>query len=539
MNIVQNLKQHPWVLPTIIFTILVLLGANMHPLWGDEAETALFARNILKYGVPKGWDGVNIMGIEDAAVLDKNLVNHSSPWAQYYLVALSFKLFGESSLSARLPFILLSTLILPLIYFLTLNITKNKFTSMLTLVISCLSVPLILFSFQARYFSLNIVVSLILAFFIYVIAKKGVIPKLIFALSGIIFFYSNYIVFVVFYISLSSAYFIYLLMKKDKFIKKFLVNWIALSFVISLFTLPWIIKFEPFATRIGFTPATGGSLIATIIDSYKHYNSNGVFPLLFIPILLVVFYRMVKQKKDDVSYLTFLVSLVIVHLLLMVGITSVPTNPLIFTEPRYTVCIIPFLIIISAILVNHLFQINKKLGILVLIIYLFTNLFTLETPRSLLYDFLRELNHPYQTPDIQVANYLKTNAEKGDTAFVNLDHAHEPLIFHLDGYIRFVDRISRINKRVFPENKSTLPRYIYDFRENPDWVILYSKYKNSDSFYTRDVRTLPAGINLSDYNETVIPTFFLDMSRPEIDYRSFAEITPLYKSQIFIYSLKK
>ncbi|KKU75713.1 MAG: hypothetical protein UY01_C0006G0042 [Candidatus Nomurabacteria bacterium GW2011_GWB1_47_6] len=82
--------------PQKIFSLLLFLGATMHPLWGDEAETALFARNILRYGVPKGWDGVNIMGINNAAVLDKHLLNHSSPWGQYYLVAASFALFGES-----------------------------------------------------------------------------------------------------------------------------------------------------------------------------------------------------------------------------------------------------------------------------------------------------------------------------------------------------------------------------------------------------------------------------------------------------------
>src|SRR3989344_4117838 len=89
--------RHPWVIPTIVFTVLIIGAAEMHELWGDEAETALFGRNILKYGMPKGWDGTNIMGINNAVVLDRNLINHTSPWAQYYMVAASFAVFGESS----------------------------------------------------------------------------------------------------------------------------------------------------------------------------------------------------------------------------------------------------------------------------------------------------------------------------------------------------------------------------------------------------------------------------------------------------------
>ena len=108
-------RKIPWIGPTVLFAVLVILAANMHPLWGDEAETALFARNILRYGIPLGWDGTNIMGINNGVVLDSNLINHTSPWAQYYLVALSFKLFGESSITARLPFILSAILSIPVL----------------------------------------------------------------------------------------------------------------------------------------------------------------------------------------------------------------------------------------------------------------------------------------------------------------------------------------------------------------------------------------------------------------------------------------
>src|SRR5581483_2391413 len=120
-----------WILPTIIFSILIVMGALAHPLWGDEAETALFARSILTHGVPYGWDGTYLMGNDNAVSLNSDLVNHSNPWLQYYLSAASFKLFGEGAFQARLPFLIIGMAGVPILYFLTLKLTKNKFVSFL------------------------------------------------------------------------------------------------------------------------------------------------------------------------------------------------------------------------------------------------------------------------------------------------------------------------------------------------------------------------------------------------------------------------
>jgi hypothetical protein len=175
-----------------------------------------------------------------------------------------------------------------------------------------------------------------------------------------------------------------------------------------------------------------------------------------------------------------------------------------------------------------------------LIIYLSSNLFTLSSPRSFFFEFIHELTHPYATPDKVVADYLSKNANYGETAFVSLDRDHEPLIFHLKDRIKFVNRVSLVNTRIFPKNRNIIPRYIYDFRDAPDWVILYSKRGNDGTFFTFDYRPIPPEINLAqDYEEIAVPVFFADMSRPEIDLRSFYKIEPVFNDQVFIYKKKK
>jgi hypothetical protein len=168
----------------------------------------------------------------------------------------------------------------------------------------------------------------------------------------------------------------------------------------------------------------------------------------------------------------------------------------------------------------------------------YTNIDQLRSPFLLL--LLGEIISPYATPDKAVSDYLSKNANEGDTAYVSHDRDHEPLIFHLGKKIKFVNRVSLINSRIFPENRGLIPRYIYDFRDKPNWIILYSKRGFDDTFLTFDYSKLSPEWNLTrDYEEVALPVFFSDMSRPEMDLRSFSEIKPEYNDQVFIYKKKQ
>jgi uncharacterized membrane protein len=237
---------YPFLLPVIVFTCLVFAGAFMHPLWGDEAETALFARNILKYGIPKGWDGTNIMGIDNGVVLNKDLVNHTSPWAQYYLAAGSFALFGESAFSSRLPFILLSILSVITFYYVAHSITKNKRTAFIADIILCLSVQYILFSYQARYYSLTLFTTLWFCFSVWRLSSQNRWPKIMFIVSGILLFHGNYVVFAGVYLTCLFAQVGYLTFTKQKAaVRGFLIRFFGLSLPVAACTAPWFFIYQP------------------------------------------------------------------------------------------------------------------------------------------------------------------------------------------------------------------------------------------------------------------------------------------------------
>lgn len=202
---------------------------------------------------------------------------------------------------------------------------------------------------------------------------------------------------------------------------------------------------------------------------------------------------------------------------------------------------IPFLCVVVAYALETVYSWRRWVGIGLIGVYLFTNLLAFGGPVSYQALLVGELIHPYQTPEAIVAKYLTDHATKGDTAFVNLDRDYEPLMFLLGDYIRFVNRVSLINSRIFPQNRNVIARYAYDFRGEPDWVIVYSKRTVDGTMYTTDMMSLWREVDLQhDYIEHVIPVFFSDLSRPEMDFHSFTGISnPGPRDYVYIYEKKE
>ena len=64
-----------------------------------------------------------------------------------------------------------------------------------------------------------------------------------------------------------------------------------------------------------------------------------------------------------------------------------------------------------------------------------------------------------------------------------------------------------------------------------------SKRENDGSFAVFDQRKPPVEFEMNKqlYKETVIPVYFSDMTRPELDLRSFTKITPKPEDMVYIY----
>ena len=48
-------------LGVVLGAVLIFAGLSQRYLWDDEAETALLAERVLRFGVPLAWDGASLI----------------------------------------------------------------------------------------------------------------------------------------------------------------------------------------------------------------------------------------------------------------------------------------------------------------------------------------------------------------------------------------------------------------------------------------------------------------------------------------------
>src|SRR5438309_6153653 len=153
-----SLRQHwPFAIVALISAVFIFTNLGRDYLWEDEGDSAVLASNILKFGVPKAWDGAAFLDSDHGARLNSNLVMVLHPWVPYYLTAGSFLIFGQNTFAARLPFALAGWLSILVSYLFVWRITASRASAFCAAVSLVLSVQFLLYARQCRYYTLNMV----------------------------------------------------------------------------------------------------------------------------------------------------------------------------------------------------------------------------------------------------------------------------------------------------------------------------------------------------------------------------------------------
>src|SRR5262249_45715974 len=135
------------------------------PLWEDEADTVMLARNILRSGLPTAWDGLtftdNDFGRRIAPRLfGADLVMVGTPWLPYYLAAASMAVFGESPAAARLPFAAAGLTTVLLLFALVTRATGDLRAGFGAGLLLILSVQFLLYARECRSYPLTMLLTL-------------------------------------------------------------------------------------------------------------------------------------------------------------------------------------------------------------------------------------------------------------------------------------------------------------------------------------------------------------------------------------------
>jgi hypothetical protein len=186
----RQVRSHwPFAIVAVVGAVLIFTNLGSDYLWEDEGDTAALASNILKFGVPKAWDGAAFLDSDHGARLNRDLVMVTHPWIQYYLTAGSFLVFGQNTFAARFPFALASWMSILFVYFFLWRLTNSRWTAFSAAALLVLSVQFLLYARQCRYCALNmlLIVWLFWSFF----KMKSARDCILFILASVFLFHTH------------------------------------------------------------------------------------------------------------------------------------------------------------------------------------------------------------------------------------------------------------------------------------------------------------------------------------------------------------
>ena len=444
-----TLRRHwPFMLVAIIGAGLIFTNLGSGYLWADEGDTAVLASNILKFGVPRAWDGVTFMDSDFGARVNNDLVMVSSPWLQYYLAAASFWLFGENTFAARLPFAFAGWLTILLVYRLIWQSTADRRAALCGAILTICSVQFLLFCRQSRYYALAMLFTLLLIETF--LRMKTSRQTALFAFVAILLFHTHPI-------GIVPVFALGALTLIDRgFSSQRRWFWLALP-AVSVLTIPWFAL-----AHTGYTE--NASLVPSIRDFFARIvqyliECSSVSPLIGVTVLAVVSLighsRIDRPSEQRARELLVTILAVSVSYAIAMAITQ-RMAALWVTGLRYTSAVIPLLATAAGLLIVKVSREKNSVLLSLLLLFAFTN-FAQITPWLFWADknpdpehkivaphvpektincflpaadllFLRDLFYSNVGTIGKCSEFLRENARANDLLVTNYES--EPLYFH-------------------------------------------------------------------------------------------------------------
>lgn len=414
----------PWLLSLLILAgILLFKNLGNAYFWEDEAVTALLARSILRFGYPTGFDGVNrlmpTLGVDSPYWI-------SEPWLHLYIVAFFFRLFGESTFTGRLPFVLFGLGSIGLTYVLARRLYSEKWIARIAVLLLVFSVPFLILMKTCRYYSTTLFFSLasMIAFVKFLNNER--FSFILLSLSTTLCYFTNNGL----WMPLIATQVVYLLIFSSsrsmfwRYAKVLLIN-LALA-------IPWYWLAQTFVLGAGHTWEDSRKNLEFYIRGINKYIMPLAFWMLFF-IACAVCHQVKKSRiiagffRDVGKGLKCRSSALLLLWVLMTLCFLILVNPRCF---RYFSSVFSAFFILHAVLIVYLIRSKlRPLGIVILSLLLLTNL--LNSPHrvsSPIGNYLYEITHDYDGPNEGIVLYLKKHAQKTDT--VKLRYEDAPVMFY-------------------------------------------------------------------------------------------------------------
>jgi len=412
----------------LVLSVFLFAGLGDDYLWQDEAESAILARNILEFGYPRAFDGVNTTTTWIETGLGPNYAWNFHPWLHFYPAALSFALLGESTFSARFPFALFGLGVFLLTYYLALELFKNINTARISAFLTAFSVPFILLMRQCRYYSMTVFFSLLAVVFYlrFLKEKKGALIALF--LSLLLLFYTNHGAFIPVFAGLALYHALFCFKPGQ------LPRLSVFALVLAALTIPWFVYSNSGYHAVALELNT----IRQNLEFQVRVLNKYIIPLGFFAVVYLA--RAIKTKRflfslspDDKKPIKLFLVIIATTILFFCFVHH--------RLLRYLVFIFPLLFILQAYVLERWLRAKRILTYVILALLVTTNLFQSslgyafsgkfkEKFRSYLSSYIYEITHDYSGPAEGIVGFLQENASSGET--VKYAYGDSPMFYIKD-----------------------------------------------------------------------------------------------------------
>jgi hypothetical protein len=514
-------RHWPLVVVAVIGAFFIFTNLGRDCLWEDEGDTAALASNILKFGVPKAWDGAAFLDSDDhGARLNRHLVMVTHPWVQYYLAAGSFFIFGQHTFAARFPFAMAGWMSILLVYAFIWRMTKNRLAAFSAAGVLTFSVQFLLFARQSRYCSLNLL--LVVWLFWIFFRMKSARDCALFVLASVLFFHTHpYGLAPV--IALGGLSFVYRPLKAQR-------RWICFAApAIALLTLPWLAltllssKGRFFNTKV---LQSLGDFLERCIQAF--IETTSVTPLIgtFILLLIAIFWSRPKEhapatsenttasppalfESNEISILLSVLATVILYGLETA--ISQSSDGLWLAGMRYSSAVLPIAAIAAGIVIAKASRGNWPSCAALVLIFAFTKLAQLtpwvaanpsgffkvgsysvgaHVPENVVNRFLgngllkyiRDLWKENLGTVATTCNFLRANAKPGDVLILN--YGWSATYF----YTRLAQAMAILpGYPIYQRARELgLPQFVFG-SDHPRWIVWRSAWETGPGYAMNDV----------------------------------------------------
>lgn len=506
--------------------IMLFTKLGNYSLWDDETMVTLAARGILDTGDTTAMHGENLVAFREGFVL-RGLADRSTPPLSSYIAAASMGIFGFSPGAARIPFALMGFGLMLIAAFLLLRSRLSASTLCVWFIAILGNTSLILFLRQCRYYAPVILLSASIVL-LYIGWKKSKVQLVVISVLFVLLFAANYMSCAALMVCIAADY---LLVKRKSAALRFMDIGMCALIIIPpclLIAMVW----NPFGTKFGNYAQANDLMdrLALFLWNLRDMNRAEFFVggllLASVPIALI--------KKD--LWIVRGVFFILLYTLIISFVSPQIVKQASLADIRYLAPLIPAGIAIGVRTLLLLFANHQGLAVAFAIPVFLTNILnggglSNEGIRSVPLEFCGELLSPPEEPYAPAAKWINQNVLKGSSIWVLPDYMTYPLMFHApDAIYAWQLRLDQKKEDQF----KNLPDIHFQGLVSPDYIVVFGPSVLQIRALLQKWKAM--GVKYDEIYR--INTFWKDLYRPELFWRTFKPITEFDPDSQAIYIFK-